>query len=165
MVCRHLISDLKKRFIMKAGKTIIAILLTLFAAQIVSAQVQLPRIFRDSMILQHGTGTKIWGSAAPQEKVRISFQNKNYNTRADKNGNWQIEFGDLKAGGPFTLQLKASNKISLNEVLVGDVWLCSGQSNMVHQLKLHKDLYQLEIDTANFPFIRQFRVPNATNLV
>ncbi|MGV3528035.1 MAG: sialate O-acetylesterase [Flavisolibacter sp.] len=150
---------------MKPGKKFCTILLMLFAVQSASSQVQLPRIFRDSMILQRGTGTKIWGSAAPQEKVSLSFQNKNYNTTADKNGKWQIEFGYLRAGGPFTLQLNASNKITLSEVLVGDVWLCSGQSNMVHQMKLHKDLYQQEIETANVPFIRQFWVPNATNLV
>ena len=70
----------------------------------------------------------------------------------------------MKAGGPYSMEITASNKIIINNILVGDVWICSGQSNMVHYLDLHKERYAEEIARANFPEIRQFLVSTKTNL-
>ena len=70
----------------------------------------------------------------------------------------------MKAGGPYTMDISGSNKISLKEILVGDVWFCSGQSNMVHQMGIHGVTYAKDIADANYPQIRQFWIPTLTNL-
>jgi sialate O-acetylesterase len=129
-----------------------------------SAQVRLPNIVRDSMILQCDANVKIWGWASNNEKVVISFNNKKYPTKADAQGNWSTYLPPTKAGGPYTIDIKASNSITIKEVLFGDVWFCSGQSNMVHQMNIHDVTYAKEIEQANYPQIRQFWVPTLTNL-
>ena len=147
-------------------KTICSILfcLGLIIFNTVIAQVKLPQIVRDSMILQRNSKIKIWGWASPKEKIKISFVNKNYKTIADAKGNWMIELNPMKAGGPYTMLISGKNKIFLHDILIGDVWFCAGQSNMVHQMKLHSVYYPDEIPNANYPDIRQFWVPNTTNL-
>src|SRR5690349_18645235 len=127
-------------------------------------QVSLPRILRDSMILQRDTKVKVWGWASPGEKIVIKFNNKTYKTTTGSNGNWLIQLAPSKAGGPYKMNIDASNHIVLKEILVGDVWFCSGQSNMVHQMKLHNVRYAQEIATANYPEIRHFWIPTATSL-
>lgn len=129
-----------------------------------SGQVRLPALVRDSMILQRDAKIKIWGWASPKEKIQISFQNKKYKTIADENGNWKVSFSPMKAGGPYVMNIDASNHIILHNILIGDVWLCSGQSNMVHQMYLHRIRYEEDIANANYPQIRQFWVPNVTDL-
>lgn len=139
------------------------LLLILFASQI-HAQVRLPRLVSDSMVLQRDSKLKIWGWAAPGEKIRVAFKGKTYRTAADRDGKWAVSFPPLSAGGPYNMEIQGSNKIVLRDVLVGDVWLCAGQSNMVHYLDLHKDRYAREIVAANHPAIRQFLVPAAPAL-
>ena len=128
------------------------------------AQVRLPRLVRDSMILQRDTKIKIWGWASNGEKISIKFNKKNYKTKADANGNWSIFLSPLKAGGPYTMDIEGKNKISLKEILIGDVWFCSGQSNMVHQMNIHDVTYAKDIAEANYPEIRQFWIPTLTSL-
>lgn len=123
------------------------------------SQVKLPRIVRDSMILQRDTKLKIWGWASKNEKVNVKFNGKTYKTKADANGNWSVWVAPVKAGGPYTMDITASNKITLKDILIGDVWLCTGQSNMVHQLNIHDVRYADEIKNANNPAIRQFWIP------
>ena len=130
----------------------------------VFSQVKLPQLVRDSMVLQRDTKVKIWGWAAKNEKVSIKFNNKSYKIKADAGGNWSILLPAMKAGGPYTMDIKGKNKITLKDILVGDVWLCSGQSNMVHQMKLHSVRYAEEIANANFPEIRHFWIPTMTDL-
>jgi sialate O-acetylesterase len=132
----------------------------------VTAQVKLPQIIRDSMILQRGIPISIWGWASPSEKVEIKFNNKTYKTRADvSNGGWSVKLDAMKAGGPYAMTISClMDKIILHDILIGDVWFCAGQSNMVHQMKLHSVYYPDEIPNANYPAIRQFWVPNTTNL-
>lgn len=127
-------------------------------------QVKLPQFVRDSMILQRDVKVKIWGWASPKEKIKINFLKKEYKTTADAKGNWVVELSPMKAGGPFSMKIDAKNHIVLNDILVGDVWLCAGQSNMVHQMKLHSVRYADEIANANYPEMRQFWVANTTNL-
>lgn len=138
--------------------------LVLFVALSSSAQVKLPRLIRDSMILQRDEKIKLWGWASANEKVNIRFNGKVYKTKADKEGNWTVQLPPTKAGGPYTMDITASNKITLQEILFGDVWFCSGQSNMVHQLNIHDVTYAKEIAEANYPQIRQFWIPTMTNL-
>ena len=128
------------------------------------AQVRLPQLVRDSMILQRDAKVKIWGWASPKEKIQISFQNKKYKTTADENGNWNVLLAPMKAGGPYTMKIDAKNHIVLNNILIGDVWICSGQSNMVHQMALHSVRYADDIVNANYPEIRQFWIPMLTDL-
>ena len=128
------------------------------------AQVKLPQIVRDSMILQRDIPVNIWGWSAVNEKVTVRFNGKSYKTKGNAEGKWIIKLPATKAGGPYTIDITASNKISLKEILFGDVWFCSGQSNMVHQLNIHDVTYAKEIAEANDPQIRQFWVPTLTSL-
>ncbi len=125
-----------------------------------SAQITLPTIFRDSMVLQRGKPIDIWGKASPQEKLSVQFNGSITTTKANANGEWKMQLPTQNAGGPYTMQLKGKNTITLHDVLVGDVWFASGQSNMVHQMNIHDVTYAEEIATANYPQIRQFLVPN-----
>ena len=130
----------------------------------IHAQVKLPQIVRDSMILQRDAKVNIWGWAAVNEKVNVKFNGRVYKTKADASGNWKVQLPPTKAGGPYSIDITASNKISIKEILFGDVWFCSGQSNMVHQLNIHDVTYAREIAEANDPQIRQFWIPTLTSL-
>ncbi len=128
------------------------------------AQVRLPRLVRDSMILQRDAPVNIWGWASANEKITVKLNGKSYKTKANATGEWKVQLAPMKAGGPYTIDISASNKITLKDILFGDVWFCSGQSNMVHQLNIHDITYAKEIATANDPDIRQFWIPTLTNL-
>ena len=138
------------------------ILLTQVTAAL--AQIRLPRLVRDSMILQRDTKLSIWGWASAGEKVTVRFNQKTYKAKADPSGNWTVMLPPQSAGGPYTMEISGKNKMFLNEILIGDVWFCSGQSNMVHQLNIHDVTYASEIATANYPAIRQFWIPTMTDL-
>lgn len=146
---------------MKKIGLLILVQLAFFTSE---AQIRLPRLIRDSMILQRDSKVKIWGWAAPNERVTVSFNKKTYRTAADKQGNWLLVLPPTKAGGPYTMDISGKNKISIRDILFGDVWFCSGQSNMVHQLNIHDVTYAEEIAKANYAEIRQFWVPTLTNL-
>lgn len=146
---------------MKRNGLLILALLVFFTSE---AQIRLPRLIRDSMILQRDSKVKIWGWASPNEKVTVSFNKKTYRSKADTQGNWYLFLPPVKAGGPYQLEISGKNKITLKDILFGDVWFCSGQSNMVHQLNIHDVTYAEEIANANYPEIRQFWIPTLTNL-
>ena len=116
------------------------------------------------MILQRDAKINIWGWASKGEKVSIKFNRKTYKTKTGGDGKWALQLPPMKAGGPYTINISGKNKITLHDILLGDVWLCAGQSNMVHQMILHGVRYADEIASANYPEIRQFWVPNTTNL-
>ncbi|MEO6721844.1 MAG: sialate O-acetylesterase [Ferruginibacter sp.] len=128
------------------------------------SQVRLPALVRDSMVLQRDAKIKIWGWAANGENVSVKLNGKTVKTTADAEGKWLVTLAPIKAGGPYTMDINASNKITLNNILVGDVWICSGQSNMVHQMELHSVTYSDEISKANYPEIRHFWIPTTTDL-
>lgn len=127
------------------------------------AQVKLPRLISDSMILQRDEKVKIWGWASAGEKLTVRFNKRNYKTIASADGRWSVLLPATKAGGPYDIGIFASNTITVRNVLFGDVWFCSGQSNMVHPLNVHDITYASEISTADYPQIRQFLVPAANN--
>jgi len=139
-------------------------LLFILSTQISFSQVKLPRLIRDSMVLQRDAKIKIWGWASPNEKIKISFNKKDFKTKADASGNWSLFLPSMKAGGPYTMNIDANNHIMLKDILIGDVWICTGQSNMVHQMALHAVRYADEVANVNNPQIRHFWVPNITNL-
>src|SRR5450432_4186044 len=137
------------------------ILLSLHASY---CQVRLPALVRDSMILQRDSKIKIWGWAASGEKINIQFNGKSFKTVTAADAVWTIWLPPVQAGGPYTMRIIASNIIVLKDILMGDVWLCSGQSNMVHQMELHNIRYADEIAKAEYPAIRQFYIPTLTDL-
>jgi sialate O-acetylesterase len=146
-------------------KKLITIVFCFIITSSVSAQISLPQIIRDSMILQGDSKINIWGWASKGEKVSVKFNGKTYSTKTGDDGKWKVQLSPMKAGGPYTMDISGKNKITLHDILIGDVWFCAGQSNMVHQMKLHSVYYPNEIPNANYPDIRQFWVPNTTNLV
>lgn len=128
------------------------------------AQVRLPALVSDGMVLQRNAKTKVWGWASPGEKVTVKFNNKSYKATTNANGKWMISLAPIKAAGPYTMDIKASNQITIKDILAGDVYFVSGQSNMVHQMSLHNITYAKDIATANYPQIRHFWIPTTTNL-
>ena len=140
----------------------VSCLLLLF--QSVYGQVKLPRLVRDSMILQRDMKVNIWGWASKGEKVTVKFNGKTYKTKTGDDSRWMMQLPPMSAGGPYTMDITGKNKITLHDILIGDIWFCSGQSNMVHQMKLHSVRYPDEIANANYPEIRQFWIPTLTSL-
>lgn len=145
-------------------RSIILILITTIACHSGFCQLRLPRLVRDSMILQRDTKIRIWGWANKNEKVSITFNGKQASAKAGADGKWIVWLPPMKAGGPYTMNISAGNTITLKEILIGDVWVCSGQSNMVHQMELHGIRYASDIATANYPQIRHFWIENVSDL-
>lgn len=132
------------------------------------AAVTLPKILGDHMVLQHGLKVPIWGRAAPQEKITVQgdWQKQPMSTVAGADGNWMIKLPTPAPGGPHTIVIKGENEIVLRDVLIGEVWICSGQSNM--EMPVGNvgpgydgvDHWQEELSRADLPNLRLFTVPN-----
>jgi sialate O-acetylesterase len=127
------------------------------------SQVRLPKLISDGMILQRDAQVKIWGWAAPREKVSINFNNLNSKTITNDAGEWEIILPELPAGGPYTLTIKGGQTITIKDVLIGDVWVCSGQSNMELNMRRASPLYESEIANSENNYIRCFTVPQKYN--
>ena len=145
-------------------KKVFVLIPVLLVSLATMSQVRLPKLIRDSMILQRDASVNIWGWSAPNEKISVRFNNKTYKTSADRSGKWLLKLPPTAAGGPYSIDINASNRISIKDVLFGDVWFCSGQSNMVHQMNIHDVTYPKDIAEANYPAIRQFWIPTLTSL-
>jgi len=126
----------------------------------VYADIKLPQLIGNGMILQRDTKLKIWGWALPGEKVNVAFNGKKGSAVTGTDGKWLIELPAMKAGGPYTMTLKGNNEIDLTDILLGDVWFCSGQSNMVLRMEAVKEKFPDEVANANYPEIRNFYVRN-----
>ncbi|MEY4383407.1 MAG: hypothetical protein RI995_949, partial [Bacteroidota bacterium] len=146
-------------FTLKNMKKNILIILIFFPF-LAFSQVKLPKLISDGMILQRDQAFPVWGWSSPFEKIYIRFGNQNVQTQADSEGNWKVFMPKQKAGGPFVIQIKGKNTLEVKDVYVGDVFLFSGQSNMQLWMGRLKYTYPEEVKSANFPLIRQFRVPN-----
>ena len=125
------------------------------------AEVRLPSIIGDNMVLQRGVKVRIWGKANVGERITVTFDRKSVNTVADAQGRWQVWLGPLKAGGPSELTIKGDNVLTIKNVLVGEVWICSGQSNMEWALVNTVDGAEA-VAQANYPEIRLFTVEHNT---
>ena len=141
---------------------IVSSFILLFTAVFTAHAVRLPAVINSNMVLQRDMQVPIWGWGDAGEKVSISFAGQKKETTAGKNGEWMVKLGKLKANAsPSTLTVKGNNVIKLENVLVGEVWICSGQSNMewrVSQCANPKE----EIAKSNYPKIRLFDVPGHT---
>lgn len=144
--------------------TSVTLVLTLICITSVQSQLTLPGLIRDSMVLQRDTKLRIWGWAAKGEAIKIRFNGKAAQATTGKDGKWVAFLPPMKAGGPYTMTISGKNQVTLKEILIGDVWFCSGQSNMVHQMALHNVTYAPDIAVANYPEIRQFLIPTRTDL-
>lgn len=132
----------------------------------VQAKITLPAVFSDNMVLQQKTTAAIWGKADPDKDVTLAatWGNKRYAAKADHSGNWKIMVETPAYGGPYRITISDGESFSLKNVLIGEVWLCSGQSNMEMPLSgwgKIKD-YQKEIDEAQYPNIRLLQVEHTT---
>lgn len=121
------------------------------------ANVKLPLVFNDGMVLQRDQLIPVWGWADVNEEIEIRFNKQIVNTKADKDGKWKVNLKAQKAGGPFELIVKGKNTIAIKDVLIGEVWVCSGQSNMEFTVSQAMN-FTKEIKDADFPIIRQFLV-------
>ena len=128
------------------------------------AQIRLPQLVSNHMVLQRGVKLKIWGWATPGEQVDISFNGKKAKSITSADGKWMIALPEMKAGGPYQMDIKGENHITLTDIMVGDVWFCSGQSNMVLPMERLKYKYAEEISKDNFPEIRNFFVPTKADV-
>ncbi|MFO0907531.1 MAG: sialate O-acetylesterase [Isosphaeraceae bacterium] len=122
------------------------------------ADVKLPAIFGDHMVLQRNLKDKIWGKADPGESITVSIAGQTKKTTAGDDGRWSVELNAMPAGGPHTLTIEGKNKVTFEDVLVGEVWICSGQSNMQWAVGQAND-GDLEALTAKNPKIRMISVP------
>ncbi|HZZ75700.1 MAG TPA: sialate O-acetylesterase, partial [Puia sp.] len=121
-------------------------------------QIKLPGFFGDHMVIQRNQNVPVWGWSSPNEKVTINFNRQQKQATADNYGKWRITLDPEPAGGPFELDIRGKNSIVIHDVLVGEVWICSGQSNMEFPLKYAKDA-DTEISAAGIPEIRQIKIP------
>jgi sialate O-acetylesterase len=136
---------------------LLAIVLTL--SGVLSADVRLPSVIGDNMVLQQGMEVPIWGWADPCEQIVIKFGISNiaWGGEADANGNWMVKIKPGQPGGPYDMTIEGKNTITLKNILVGEVWVCSGQSNMEFPLNRAINGGQ-EVNEADYPQIRFFTV-------
>jgi sialate O-acetylesterase len=134
-------------------------LLLVSSAQVARAEVKPNSLFSDGVVLQQGIAVPIWGTAKDGEKVTVKIQDQTVSTTA-KNGRWMLKLKPLKAGGPFTLIISGDNELTIKDVLVGEVWLCSGQSNMAFALSRAANAKEA-IAAATDPQLHLYTVPHA----
>ncbi len=123
----------------------------------VRADVTVPALLADHMVVQRGLPVHVWGMAAPHEAVSVTFRGETKSCTADDDGRWSIYLSPGEASGPFQMNIKATNTIALTDILVGDVWVASGQSNMELPMTALANA-QTEIAAAQYPKIRLFMV-------
>jgi sialate O-acetylesterase len=141
-------------------KNLILLLALLFyVIQSSSAKVRLPQLISDKMVLQRDTELNIWGWADRGEKVTVRFQGKYYDAEPDETGKWMVVLPPQKAGGPFIIEV---NEIIIRDVLIGDVWLCSGQSNQETPITRLVNRFP-EINVSNNHYIRHYKAPSQSS--
>lgn len=128
------------------------------------ANVSLPNIFGDNMVLQRNSEVKIWGWGNPKEEIKLvsSWNNQEYRVTANNQAQWELKIKTPEAGGPYTISINGYNEVVLNNILIGEVWVCSGQSNMEMSVSWGIDNGEEEAKNAANPNIRFFTVPKLT---
>ncbi|MCE9532151.1 MAG: hypothetical protein K8T89_13665 [Planctomycetes bacterium] len=127
------------------------------------ADLLLASVLGDGMVLQRGDKAPVFGTAIPGQKVTVAFRDRTYEATADAQGNWRVDVIPGAAGGPFPMSITGKAKLSLKEVYVGDVWVCSGQSNMHYALSYSKDASKLTFDPPN-QMIRLQKFPEGSSM-
>jgi sialate O-acetylesterase len=119
---------------------VIGIFLVWLGVTAALADVRLPAIFGDHMVLQQNQKDRVCGWADPDEKITVSIERQSRSLRAGRDGRWLVKLDPMAAGGPHTLTVKGKNVVSFENVMVGEVWVCSGQSNMELPVNVATDL-------------------------
>ena len=133
---------------------------TLFCLSTADAKVTMPQLFQSGMVMQRGKAIPVWGKADAGETITIRFNKKEYTTTADADGRWRIDLPKMKAGGPYQMLV---NDLTIDNIMIGDVWLLSGQSNIDVHIERVYPQYTTEIDNYENTNIRLFRVQNETS--
>jgi sialate O-acetylesterase len=143
----------------RPGSMMVVYFLSVFASGSSHADVRLPSVIGSNMVLQRDMAAPIWGWADPGEQVTVVMGSTTLQAKADANGAWMMKLPQMSAGGPFELVIRGKNTIRLTNVMVGEVWVCSGQSNMEMRLCHVKDA-ALEVANSLHHDIRLFQVTN-----
>lgn len=138
-------------------RLLIAAVAALISVPAARAEIKLPKLFGDHMVLQRETEANLWGWAAPGEEVKISLGDSTASTKADDSGKWKAKLKTGAAGGPHELKFKGTNEVTLKDVYLGEVWIASGQSNMEWTVAASANP-QEEAANANHPLIRMIKV-------
>lgn len=151
-------------------KVLVCVLWYLLFVTNVCAQVKLSPLFSDNMVLQQKTEAPVWGMSKPNKKIEIitSWDQKTYTIQADAQGKWNIKVTTPAAGGPYEITISDGKKVKLSNVMIGEVWICSGQSNMEMQVEGWGKVlnYQQEkMEAENYPNIRFLLVEKAISPV
>ena len=141
------------------------ILFSFFLLSDALSAVRLPSVLSDHMVLQRNSTVRLWGWSGPSEALEVtaSWDGHTYDLKADRNAKWEIMIPTPEAGGPFTIEIKGSNTVLLQDILIGEVWICSGQSNMEWSANSGYDGAEEEVRSANNPQIRLFKIPKTTS--
>ncbi|MCY3020562.1 MAG: sialate O-acetylesterase [Planctomycetota bacterium] len=140
------------------ARAVICVLTLTLCSSAAWAEVRLPAVFGDNMVLQQGVELPVWGTAGVDEEVTVSCSGKQMKAKADAGGKWMVKLPAMQPGGPLEITIVGQNMITLKNVLVGEVWVCSGQSNMAMVVKGCVNADE-EIAKAAFPKMRLFTVP------
>ncbi len=145
-------------------KALLTFIFLISMVAITKARVELPSLFANHMVIQRDQPIVVWGTAAAGEKITLQFSKQIKSIAANLSGTWKIQLLPEKAGGPFKMIIKGNNTIQLQDILIGDIWVCSGQSNMEMKIGnwgfIHN--YENEIAAANYNRIRHFELPLTT---
>ena len=159
----HLKSQERSNRMKHIWKIILPILIMISAPA--QSQLRLPKLIGDGMALQANTEMRIWGWTASKSPVTVNFKNSLYRTVSNQNGEWEISIPKQKSGGPYTMTIISGDTIQIKDILIGEVWVCSGQSNMELPMRRVSPLYENEIANCENDFIRYFNVPQNYNFV
>jgi len=144
----------------KINWTFLVTAILLLAGHIVVANVKIASVFSDNMVLQADRKLTVWGTANPAESITVEINGNTAATRTGFNKKWKLELPPMKYGGPYELNVFGDDTLTLKNVMIGEVWLCGGQSNMRMKVERVEDARE-EIDKANYPDIRFFTAPDS----
>lgn len=156
-----------KRLLGKYFQLILFLFIGIFLSTVGLAEVRLPAIFSNGMILQRDQSVSVWGFGNPGEQLSLKIGSQKKSTVTDEKGDWFVKLDPLKVGIPLSMIIEGkNNKVEVSDILVGDVFLCSGQSNMAMSMDACKRFgsldAQVDADTTTLPKVRIFQTPNAT---
>lgn len=135
---------------------LLSVIVLACAATAVRADVRLAGVFGDHMVLQRDAAVPVWGWAKPESQITVAVGQQSASAKADQNGKWIVKLEAMKAGGPLEMKVTGDGEVVVEDILVGEVWLCSGQSNMAMTVSRAKDFPQ-EKANSNLPMIRHFK--------
>ena len=147
------------------SQTLFIILLFFLVVTHLPAEVRLPAVLSDHMVLQRNSTVRLWGWSNAAEEIDITpaWDQHTYEVKADRDARWEILIPTPDAGGPYSIEIKGTNQIVLEDILIGEVWICSGQSNMEWSAVHGYDGAEEEVSNADHPNIRLFQIPKTTS--